>query len=92
MTKTPMLEMSEGTYATLWNALVKTGDNDAVSLFKEVVHKQITPVLHYAVAKDLLFGFIDDIVKSGDLYHANMILKNCRNGGYHKKYYGNGKI
>lgn len=87
MVKRAQIEMSEGTYATLWSAIVKTGDDDALSLLKEVARQQTVPVLHYTMEKELLFGFVDDIVKSGDVYHANMILKNSHNSGYFRKHY-----
>jgi len=87
MVKQITLEMSEGTYTTLWNAIVKAGNTNALSLLKDATRLQSVPVRHYTIAKDLLFGFVDDIIKSGDMYHANMILKNCRKEGYHYNHY-----
>lgn len=87
MTRHVTVEMSEGTYATLWNAIIKTGDKNSELLFHEVVRMYKTPVCYYTIAKDLLFGFIEEIEKSGDLYHANMILKNCRKEGYYRAHY-----
>jgi hypothetical protein len=88
MTKTPMVEMSEGTYATLWNAIVKTNDKDSLSLFKEVIHSEsVNSIPYYTMAKDLLLGFIGEIEKSGNLKDANMILKNAHKSGYFRKYY-----
>jgi len=88
MTKTLTVEMSEGTYATLWNAILKTGDKNSLSLFKEVIRKiKFGDIYYYTMSKDLLFGFVYEIEKSGNLEKANMILKNCRKEGYHHKYY-----
>lgn len=87
MRKIQYVEFSEGTYAALWSAVIKTGDENGKALFKEVVKREDTPVAHYVIAKDLLFGFLDDIRNANVPCDINMILKNCNKRGYYAKHY-----
>ncbi len=87
VTKWKHVEFSEGTYAALWLAVTKTGDADTLSLFKEVVHMVESPVLHYTVETNLLYGFVDDIRKYKVDCDINMIFHNCHNKGYFRKHY-----
>jgi len=84
------VEFTEGTYKALWNAIVKTGDKDLLSFWKEQVQKETVPVLHYVIIKEYLFGFLDAL--TSDRIDINAILHNCKKYGYHKKHYSFKKI
>ena len=81
------VEFSEGTYITLWNAILKTGDKDLLDFWKEQVQKETTPVLHYTIIKEYLNGFLNEL-KFVNI-DSDMILHNCHKKGYHQKHYGN---
>jgi hypothetical protein len=83
------VEFSEGTYKTLWNAILKTGDKDLLDFWKEQVRKETIPVLHYTIIKEYLNGFLFNLTTHNNDFDSYMILNNCHKEGYHKKHYGN---
>ena len=87
MVKRIKVEFSEGTYKTIWAAIVKTKDKDLLSFWKEHVEKVENPVLHYTIIKEYLFCILDDLRTTDVVFDINQVLKNCRKSGYHKKYY-----
>jgi hypothetical protein len=81
------LEFTDGTYAMLWSAILKTEDKNLLRLFKQSIHKITTPVMHYTVEKILLFNFLNNIQKFNIPCDIDKILFNCNKEGYYKKHY-----
>ena len=81
------VEFSEGTYKSVWLAIVKTKDNDLLEFFKEQVEKVPDPVIHYTMIKDYIYDILIDLEKQKTELDINQVLKNLRKYGYHKKYY-----
>lgn len=65
---TGKVRFDESTYATLWNAIVKTNDKDLLSLFKECMHESVIPN-HYEITDWVMNGILEDLHNYGnDIY------------------------
>lgn len=78
MTKHQIVVLNETAYSALWGGIVKTGDEDSKRFVKEIVHQQKAPneKYYYTVEKNILFGFIDEIVEAKVDCDVNIILHN----------------
>jgi hypothetical protein len=81
------LEFADGTYATLWSAILKTNDKDVLDLFKKSLQSSKVPVWHHSIEKVVLMYLLTVIQKNLVKCDVEKILHNCNPEGYYKEHY-----